>query len=40
MYLSGVVFAFIAPWVSVALYTFCAFMWLVPDSRIEQLVKE
>ncbi|MEM5368257.1 TMEM175 family protein [Paraburkholderia azotifigens] len=40
VYLAGVVFAFITPWVSAVLYTLCAFMWLVPDRRIELLVKE
>ncbi|ACC70676.1 TMEM175 family protein [Paraburkholderia phymatum] len=40
IYLVGAGFAFIAPWVSVMLYTLCAFMWLVPDRRIEVLVKE
>jgi uncharacterized membrane protein len=40
LYLAGVVFAFVVPWVSVALYTFCAAMWLVPDRRIEHLIQE
>jgi len=40
IYLAGVVFAFIVPWVSVVLYTLCAVMWLVPDQRIEHLIQE
>jgi hypothetical protein len=31
--------AFIQPWVSIALYIAVALMWLVPDRRIEQLLK-
>jgi uncharacterized membrane protein len=40
LYLAGVVCAFVMPWISVALYTLCAAMWLVPDRRIEHLVQE
>ena len=31
--------AFVQPWVSIALYIAVALMWLVPDRRIEQLLK-
>jgi len=39
LYLLGIVMAFIQPWVSIALYIAVALMWLVPDRRIEQLLK-
>jgi uncharacterized membrane protein len=39
-YLAAIGFAFVAPWVSIALYAAVAAIWLVPDRRIENLVKE
>ena len=39
-YLSGIVFAFIQPWVSIALYVLVAIVWLVPDRRITRVVGE
>jgi uncharacterized membrane protein len=39
LYLLGIVMAFVQPWVSIALYIAVALMWLVPDRRIEQLLK-
>jgi uncharacterized membrane protein len=38
IYLAGIVLAFVAPWVSAALYTFGAAWWLVPDRRIEHVL--
>ena len=38
-YLTAIGFAFIAPWVSISLYIFVALLWIVPDTRIESLVK-
>ncbi|HEY5280478.1 MAG TPA: TMEM175 family protein, partial [Pseudolabrys sp.] len=32
-YTAGIVFAFYAPWVSIALYVLVAIIWLVPDRR-------
>jgi len=40
LYVTGIVFAFYQPWVSIALYVFVAAMWLVPDRRIERLIGE
>src|ERR1700754_3318701 len=40
LYLAGVVFAFVMPSVSAALYMFTAAIWLVPDRRIERVLKE
>lgn len=37
-YITGVVFAFYQPWVSIALYVLVAAIWLVPDRRIESVV--
>jgi uncharacterized membrane protein len=39
-YVAGIVFAFYAPWVSIALYVLVAIIWLVPDRRIERVVGE
>jgi uncharacterized membrane protein len=39
LYALGVVLAFVEPWVSIALYVAVALMWLVPDRRIESLLK-
>ena len=39
LYVLGVVMAFVEPWVSIALYVAVALMWLVPDRRIESLLK-
>jgi uncharacterized membrane protein len=39
MYLSAVVLAFVWPAVAIAIYVAVALLWLVPDSRIESLVK-
>ncbi|HYL03518.1 MAG TPA: TMEM175 family protein [Steroidobacteraceae bacterium] len=38
-YLAAVVLAFIRPWIAIALYVTVALIWLVPDRRIEALVK-
>jgi uncharacterized membrane protein len=39
IYLAGVVSAFFVPWMSVALYTFGAVIWLVPDTRVEHVLE-
>jgi uncharacterized membrane protein len=39
LYLLAIALAFVRPWVSIALYIAVALIWLVPDSRIEALVK-
>jgi uncharacterized membrane protein len=38
LYLAGIGLAFVAPWISIALYVLVAIIWLVPDRRIEQIV--
>jgi uncharacterized membrane protein len=39
LYLLAITLAFVRPWASIALYIAVALIWLVPDSRIEALVK-
>jgi uncharacterized membrane protein len=39
LYLAGVVLAFARPWAAILLYVTVALIWLVPDTRIESLVK-
>lgn len=36
VYAAGVGMAFVEPWVSIALYTAVALLWLVPDRRVER----
>lgn len=36
LYLAAVTLAFIAPWMSEAIYVAVALMWLIPDRRIER----
>jgi uncharacterized membrane protein len=38
LYIAGIALAFVAPWVSIALYVLVAVLWLVPDRRIENLI--
>jgi uncharacterized membrane protein len=40
LYLSAIALAFVRPWVAIVMYVCVAVMWLVPDSRIESLVKK
>jgi uncharacterized membrane protein len=39
LYLLAIGGAIISPWISDALYVLVAFMWLVPDKRIEQVLR-
>ncbi len=36
-YLSALFFAFISPWIALAIYIAVALLWIVPDKRIENL---
>jgi uncharacterized membrane protein len=40
IYLAGVAAAFVAPWISVVLYTLAAAWWLIPDRRIEHVLED
>jgi uncharacterized membrane protein len=39
LYLAAVLLAFVRPWLALVLYVTVALIWLVPDTRIESLVK-
>ncbi|GAB3105197.1 TMEM175 family protein [Lysobacter terrae] len=39
LYALGIAATFWQPWVSLLLYVACAFMWLVPDRRIERVLR-
>jgi hypothetical protein len=36
LYLVAVPLAFLKPWMAIAVYVSVAFMWLIPDRRIER----
>jgi len=38
LYIVGMLLAFVSQWLSIAMYTAVALMWLIPDSRIERVV--
>lgn len=38
LYAAGIAIAFVAPWVSIAIYALVAVLWLIPDRRIENLI--
>ena len=40
LYLAAIGMAFVLPWISHAIYVLVALMWLVPDRRIEQRLKQ
>src|ERR1700730_8636094 len=40
LYLAAIVLAFVRPWIAITLYVAVALLWLVPDTRIESLVKK
>jgi uncharacterized membrane protein len=40
LYAAAIVLAFVSPWISIAIYVMVAVMWLVPDRRIESVVRE
>ncbi len=37
-YIAGIALAFVAPWVSQAIYVFVAVIWFIPDRRIEKIL--
>jgi uncharacterized membrane protein len=39
LYVAAVALAFLRPWLAILLYVVVALIWLVPDTRIESLVK-
>jgi uncharacterized membrane protein len=36
LYLAAIPLAFVSPWIAGGLYVFVAFLWLIPDPRIER----
>lgn len=40
LYVAGIVFSCISVWISGGLYVLVAFIWLIPDKRIEKIMKE
>jgi uncharacterized membrane protein len=40
VYVMAIPVAFVKPWLACALYSFVAFMWLLPDRRIEKHVHQ
>jgi uncharacterized membrane protein len=40
LYAAAIGLAFVAPWVSILIYVLVAVMWLVPDRRIENVLRE
>ena len=40
IYLAAAGLAFVVPWLSIALYAAVAIIWLVPDRRIENALRE
>jgi TMEM175 potassium channel family protein len=40
LYLLAIALAFVRPWIAIVLYVTVALIWLVPDTRIESLVKK
>ena len=40
LYVTGILAAFVAPSIAGAIYAFVAIMWLVPDRRIERVLRD
>jgi uncharacterized membrane protein len=40
LYIAAIGLAFLKPWISCAIYTLVALMWLVPDRRIENMIRD
>jgi uncharacterized membrane protein len=40
LYIGTIVLALVSPWISVALYTLVALIWLIPDRRIEHALRQ
>jgi len=40
LYAAGIALAFVEPWLSIALYVLVAVIWLIPDRRIERVLRE
>ena len=40
IYLVAIALAFVSPWIAGGLYVFVAFLWLIPDPRIERKLQK
>jgi uncharacterized membrane protein len=40
LYLAAIPLAFVSPWIANGLYAFVAFLWLIPDRRIERALQK
>jgi uncharacterized membrane protein len=40
LYVAAIALAFVSPWLSIAIYVLVAMMWLIPDRRIENAIRE
>jgi uncharacterized membrane protein len=40
LYVAAIVLAFFVPWVSILIYVLVAAIWLIPDRRIENILRE
>ena len=40
LYAVAILLAFVSPWISIAIYVMVALIWLVPDRRIESVLRE
>jgi uncharacterized membrane protein len=40
LYVTGIAVAWLSPWLSLAIFTMVAVMWVVPDRRLERFVAE
>jgi hypothetical protein len=40
LYVVGIVASVFSPWLAQAIYVFVALLWLIPDRRIEQALRQ
>jgi uncharacterized membrane protein len=40
LYIAGIGLAFVSPWLSILAYVLVAVIWLIPDRRIENILRE
>jgi uncharacterized membrane protein len=40
LYVTGIGLAFVSPWLSIAIFALVAVVWIVPDRRIENVLRE
>jgi uncharacterized membrane protein len=38
--MGAILLALVSPWISLALYTLVALIWLIPDRRIEHAIRQ